>query len=318
MASKPGGDRAARTVVATRRLKALTDSVEARVRFPDGPLLVGLSGGADSAALAFLAARHGTARAVHVHHGLPASDHMEAAARSVAQDLDISIDVRRISLSRFSEASARAARYAQLELSRTLDEWILTGHTADDQAETVLANLLRGSGLEGLAGIPIRRGQIVRPLLSVTRSETRELATLAGLRWLDDPTNLDEGPVRNRIRHQLIPQLEAQYNAGLRRHLVSVAQSIADSLVTETPVGESTASGWRVPAGVLWAMGRKKGIDSLRLAVKQMRGGYGLDRAESNRAWGVVRGEASATEVSGGLRISRSGPWVVISLGGLD
>lgn len=318
MAPDPRRDRAARTVVATRRLKALTELVEARLHLPQGPLLVALSGGADSGSLAWLAARQRSVRSVHVHHGLPSSNQLESAAKAIADLLGIPLEVRQIRLGRFSEAEARTARYRAFDSVREPAEWIVTGHTSDDQAETVLANLLRGAGLDGLAGIPARRGHIARPLLSISRSETRELATLAELPWIDDPANLEEGPLRNRIRLELIPQLESQYNPGLRRHLAAAAQAIAEGALVPVPIGEPSPSGWRVPAGVLWAMGQTGAISSLRRVVRELRAGYGLDRAEVERVWAVVNGGMRATELNGGLRISRSGPWVEITHHRLD
>jgi tRNA(Ile)-lysidine synthetase-like protein len=300
-------------VVATRRLKALTELVESRLHLPPGPLLVALSGGADSASLAWLAARHRSVRAVHIHHGLPASNQLETAAKAIADLLGIPLEVRQIRLGRFSEAEARSARYREFDSVGKPAEWIVTGHTSDDQAETVLANLLRGAGLDGLAGIPERRGNVARPLLSISRSETRELATLAQLPWIDDPANLEEGPLRNRIRLELIPQLESEYNPGLRRHLAAAAQAIAEGGLVPIPIGEAIPSGWRVPAGVLWALGRTGAISSLRKVVGELRAGYGLDRAEAERVWAVVSGGTSATELTGGLRISRSGPWVELT-----
>ena len=188
----------------------------------------------------------------------------------------------------------------------------MTGHTSDDQAETVLANLLRGAGLDGLAGIPERRGHIARPLLGISRSETRELATLAGVPFLDDPANLDEGPVRNRIRAELIPHLEAEYNPGLRRHLVAAARAISELTYKGGPVGEPTATGWRAPTGVLWAMGKSQATNVMRQAARDLGTGYGFDRAGAERVWAVVMGVTAATEVGGHIRVARSGPWIEI------
>lgn len=237
---------------------------------------------------------------------------MESAATAIAQFLNIPIEVSRVSLDRFSEAGARAARYQAFDTIRAKGEWILTGHTSDDQAETVLANLLRGAGLDGLAGIPQRRGHVARPLLEVSRSETRELATLAELPWTDDPANLDEGPLRNRIRRELIPRLEAEYNPGLRHHLVSAAQAISELTSRRDSIGERTATGWRAPAAVLWAMGRSQATDAIRRTARELSTGYGFDRAAGERVWAVVVGETGATEVGGDIRVVRSGPWIEI------
>ena len=299
-------------MVATRRLSVLSASVAQRLDLPEGKFIVALSGGADSAALAWLTSRIGPIRAVHVHHGLAASDALERAARAVAEALAIPLEVLAVTLEKFTENGARKARYSALASVRGGGEWILTAHTADDQAETVLANLLRGAGIDGLAGIPSRRGHISRPMLAVTRSETRELATLAGLPWMDDPANADLGPLRNRIRLQLIPQLEAEFNPAIRRHLSVAARAISETTALGPDPGEEIDRGWRVAAGILWAMGPEGAVRSLRPVVRRLRDGYGLDRSESERVWAVVSGAANAAQLSGGLRVERSGPWFVI------
>lgn len=299
-------------MVATRRLDELSAAVAARLDLPEEPWVVALSGGADSAALAWLTARVAPVRAVHVHHGLPASDALENAARAVAAALSVPIAVRSVTLGHFSENEARNARYRALASATGEGEWVLTAHTADDQAETVLANLLRGTGLEGLAGIPLRRDNIARPMLAVTRSETRELATVADLPWIDDPSNNDLLLLRNRIRLHLIPLLEAEFNPAVRRHLANAARAISESNLNSLPIGEFFSGGWRIPAGVLWAMGSEEAVRSLRGVVRRLREGYGLDRRESERVWLVVEGGARAAELAGGLRVSRSGSWLQI------
>ena len=276
--------------------------------------MIALSGGADSATLAWLTSRLRPIRSVHVHHGRPASDALEQAARAVAAALSVPIEVRKVELEKFNENDARDLRYRALTSALGDRDWLLTGHTADDQAETVLAHLLRGSGIDGLAGIPARRDNIARPMLAITRSETREMATLAGLPWMDDPTNDDLGPLRNRIRLQLIPHLEAEFNPALRRHLVVAARAISESNAGSPDVGEEIDGGWRVPAGVLWAMGQGQAVRSVRPVVRRLRAGYGLDQSESERIWKVVVGSAEAAELAGGLRVERSGPWLQISL----
>lgn len=299
-------------MVATRRLDALSAAVAQRLDLPQGRWAIALSGGADSAALAWLAARAGRVRAIHVHHGLAASDALERAARAVSNALAIPIEVTSVTLERFSESAARSARYGALTAALAEGEWLLTAHTSDDQAETVLANLLRGTGVDGLGGIPPRRGRIVRPMLEVTRAETRELATLAGLPWIDDPGNADLGQLRNRIRLQLIPHLEAEFNPALRRHLAVAARAISEANLGGPIPGEPVDGGWRVPAGVLWAMGSEGAVRALRAVVRRFRAGYGLDRGESERAWAVACGATRAAELTGGLRVERSGPWLLI------
>ena len=213
-----------------RRLTELAREVGRLATFPAGDMVVALSGGADSAALAWMAVRSGArVRAVHVHHGLAASDLMQRAAEDVATAVGVGLEAREVTVPAGAspEAQARSVRYAALEDALGDAEVLMTAHTADDQAETVLHHLMRGSGPDGLAGIPRRRGRLHRPFLDVTRSHTRELATLAGLPWRDDPANGDAAVLRNQIRHQLLPDLEARFNPRLRRALADTARTVA-------------------------------------------------------------------------------------------
>ena len=138
---------------------------------PDAQLVVALSGGADSAVLAAcLATLDRPVRAVTIDHGLAASASLVAAAREIAAAVDLAhvvIVVEAVA----GEGPLREVRLAALEQAAGPDEVIVTGHTADDQAETVLGNLLRGAGSAGLSGIPGRRDRWARPMLSVTRAE---------------------------------------------------------------------------------------------------------------------------------------------------
>lgn len=226
-----------------RRLNQLAAAVEEAADLPAGPLVVALSGGADSAALLWTCRRMGrTVRAVHVHHGLVASDRLEESARSVAEavDVDLSVVAVTVPAGASPEAQARSVRYRALEEAVSVGEWVLTAHTSDDQAETMLDHLLRASGLDGLRGIPARRPPFARPFLAVSRSQTRELATLAGLGWVDDPLNQDQDPLRNRIRSHLIPLLEQGYNRRLRRSLATTAELVAlDLEYLESLVGSA-------------------------------------------------------------------------------
>jgi tRNA(Ile)-lysidine synthase len=300
-------------VVGTRRLNQLAESVKEAADFPPPPFVVALSGGADSGACAWIAASLGPTRATHVHHGLAASDLMEAAAKAIAQTLGIELDVVNIEVVPWSEGRARDLRYGALLGGLKPDEWLLTGHTADDQAETVFSNLLRGTGIEGLKGIPARRPPIARPLLGIDRSKTRELATLAGLKWIEDPTNLDLGPLRNRLRLRLLPQLEAEYNLSFRQHLVDVASTL--STLESGPVVSSVVDEGeiRLPVPMLKAVDPEVAVRSIRAAVRSFRDGYSLTRAENQRVWKVVQGSLTSTELTGGVRVAISGPWLVFA-----
>ncbi len=120
-----------------------------------------------------------------------------------------------------SEAEARRARYAFLGRAAG-GARIATAHHLDDQAETVLFRLARGTGLRGLRGIAPRRGRIVRPLLPFTRAELARHARDAGLRWRDDPSNRDTSFARNHIRHRVLPELE-RARPGAARALAGIA-----------------------------------------------------------------------------------------------
>ncbi|MGH8924948.1 MAG: tRNA lysidine(34) synthetase TilS [Acidimicrobiia bacterium] len=299
-------------MAATRRLEELRRQLDARTRTPSGPLLVALSGGADSAALAALIVDRSPTRAVHVHHGLATSAQMEEAAQAIAAQLNLPLVVKRITVEPFSENAARTERYRALDSVLAGGEWLLTAHTRDDQAETVLFNLLRGSGRGGLQGIPARRGQIVRPFLEVSRSETREFASLAGLPWRDDPQNEDLSYLRNRIRHRLLPTLEAEFNPGVRSALVAAADALS-ALTPDAPVGNQWEGGWKVPNAILWAAGPERAAVLLRASLRPFYDGYGPDRAEMARVWKVVIGAVPATELTGALRVYRDGPWLICS-----
>src|SRR5690554_6166813 len=143
----------------TRRLTALAAEARSRLDLPDGDLVVALSGGADSAALAWLVGEEGrSVRAIHVDHGFPGSPLMRRAAMAVAAALDIPLEIVAVTVPEgpSPENQARIARYAALAAALKEGETLLTAHTADDNVETVIINLARGTGTRGLAGIPTR------------------------------------------------------------------------------------------------------------------------------------------------------------------
>lgn len=305
-------------MVGTRRVEDLAAAVRALVPEPDaGRFVVALSGGADSAIAAWLMLDSGRqCRAVHVDHGLIGSPGMRVAAVAIAQKLGLDLEVRdvEVPVGASPEDQARTVRYATLEASLSEDEWLVTGHTRDDQAETVLLNLLRGAGLDGLAGIPRRRERIVRPILDVARSQTRELATLLGLPWRDDPSNDDLDPRRNQLRRAVIPDLEERFNPQLRTSLASLADAVATgvppgSLRVQVRAGED---GVAVCAPELYAVGTVAAAHVLREALRRVRGPHAGTRDEVGRLALVAMGDISSTELAGGVHAYRSGPWLVV------
>ena len=238
---------------------------------PGDLVLAACSGGADSlalaAGLAFAAPRLGLrAGGVTVDHGLQAGSQIRAAgAATVLKDLGLD-PVESVTVTvpepgapggnGGPEAAARSARYEALEASarRTGAVAVLLGHTLDDQAETVLLGLARGSGARSLAGMPARRGLFRRPLLPVRRSVTRAACTGLGLTPWDDPHNADPRFSRARVRHDLMPVLEATLGPGAAEALARTAALLrADADLLDSLAGMEAARADGVPSGGLLA-----------------------------------------------------------------
>lgn len=299
----------------TRRLDELIEVVGAKSEFPRAPLLLALSGGPDSAAMSFLATRVSeSVRAAHVNHGTLHAPGLEEAARAIAEalTLDLTVVQAEIGGPGFTEEAARDARYGALKDTQSPDEWIVTGHTIDDQAETVLFNLFRGGGLAGLAGIPeMTADRVARPLLSVTRGELRELAVLASLPFADDPSNLDPAHTRNRIRHEVIPMLRAGFNPALVAALARTAAAaradddFLQQLAAELPV-TLDETGSAMPRSVLTVTPRPLADRALRILVTSLRPPHPPTRAEITRIWEVIEGDAQRAQLEGGITVEVS------------
>lgn len=196
-------------------------------------LVIAVSGGSDSMALLELTAlargrRAADDLAVYVDHGLrretaEESDHVRAAA----ERLGTGVVTVRIEARGRDERSLRDARYAELHelAAASKAAFLLTGHTRDDQIETVLHRLIRGAGRHGLAAIPERRGTLIRPLLGFARSELRAFLCSRGVDWREDSSNEDLGYLRNRLRRRVIPAIEAELGAGALDHLPALASA---------------------------------------------------------------------------------------------
>lgn len=205
-----------------------------------GRVLVGCSGGADSVALAcavaFEAPRMGVpAGLVTVDHGLQAGSDTQArrvAALGYELGLDpVEIVPVSVGAAGGPEAAARTARYAALSsLADALDAHILLGHTLDDQAETVLLGLGRGSGPRSVAGMRARSGRYLRPLLAVRRTTTEAACAALGLEVWTDPHNADRRLQRVRLRLEVLPLLEAVLQDGVAEALARTATLLQDDL----------------------------------------------------------------------------------------
>src|SRR5687767_12137918 len=183
----------------------------------DGHVLVACSGGLDSVVLLHLFRESAELLGVRVsaaHFDHAMRDDSGADADWVAglcRAWTIPLLRDRAQQNLRAEADARVARYAFLERAAASAgaDRIATGHHADDQAETVLFRLLRGTGLDGLSGIPVRRGQVIRPLLLASREELESYARSHRLSWREDLSNRSLAFARNRIRTGLLPAIEA-------------------------------------------------------------------------------------------------------------
>lgn len=206
---------------------------------PPQRYVIAFSGGLDSTVLTHaLAGSRDVHRipllAVHVDHGLQReSADWVAHCETFAATVDVAFMTRRVHVNSASglglEAAAREARYAALRSILEPGDWLLSAHHEDDQAETVLLNLMRGSGPSGLAGISdIRKfaaGWLARPLLAVSRSALVTYADTHALTCIEDPTNLDQQLDRNYLRHDILPRLDARWPdaAGRLRRSATLA-----------------------------------------------------------------------------------------------
>jgi tRNA(Ile)-lysidine synthase len=198
---------------------------------PGALVLAAVSGGADSlallAGLAWEAPRNDRrAGAVHVDHGLvPGSAEQADNVAKQAAALHVTAEVVRVTVDGGNEAAARRARYAALDdaADRLGAAQVHLGHTRDDLAEQVLLGLARGSGARSLAGMPRTRGRYVRPLLDLPRATTERACAALGLTPWQDPSNDDPRFARNRVRHAVLPVLEAELGPGVAAALARTA-----------------------------------------------------------------------------------------------
>ncbi|HEV8599097.1 MAG TPA: tRNA lysidine(34) synthetase TilS [Gemmatimonadales bacterium] len=209
-------------------LAARFDHHLASLALPAGPAVVAVSGGADSLALLDLLTRSAAARVLTLHvahadHGIhPESARVADQVRAGAARYGLPIHVTRLALGgAASETAARSARYAWLEqlADELAAELIFTAHHQDDQVETILMRVLRGSGPAGLAGIAPRRGRLVRPLLPFRRAELAAHVHAVGLEAWQDPANADLRQERAWVRGELLPLLRSRLPAVERRIL---------------------------------------------------------------------------------------------------
>ena len=177
-------------------------------------ILVGLSGGVDSVVLLHALAQREKVAAAHIHHGLsPNADRWARFCRRLCKQLGVPLTVRRVRVAKRNEAAAREARYAAL--AKLPFDVLALAHQLDDQAETVLMNLLRGAGPRGARGMPQRASfhgrALVRPLLDVPREAIAAYAREHRLKWVEDESNASDAFTRNFLRLRIAPLLSERY-----------------------------------------------------------------------------------------------------------
>ncbi len=226
----------------------------------EGPVLVACSGGADS--LALLAATVFECRrdarpvlGVTVDHGLQDGSAAQAdrvvaqmAGLGATETVTVRVEVR--VEGQGTEAAAREARYAVLEevAARSGAAVVLLGHTADDQAETVLLGLARGSGGRSIAGMRRAYGVVARPLLDLTRAQTEQACRAEGIDFWVDPHNDDPRFTRSRVRHRVLPVLEAELGPGVAAALARTADGLREDAEALDRIADAAYAEARRPA----------------------------------------------------------------------
>lgn len=281
-------------------VRPLVDRLRARTQFPEAgtPIDCAVSGGADSSALLVLASDAGCqVTAHHVDHGLRAGSAGEAR---VVEDLATRFGANFVSHRAVVEpgsnleARARQARFA------LLPESVATGHTLDDRAETIVLNMLRGSGRRGLSPHTDRARH---PIIGLRRSETVELARALDLRIVEDPSNRDLTHRRNRVRHEVLPLLSRVADRDISVVLDRQADVMAeeDSLL-DALAGELDATDAKAVAAAHPALAQR----AIRNWIESSWGrGYPPDARSVQRVLEVARGASVSTEIDGGQRVHR-------------
>ena len=242
---------------------------------PGDSFVVGFSGGLDSTVLLHAAAGECRARgdalsAIHVHHGLSSrADDWQAHCAAVCAALDISLAVARVRVPSATgegiEGAARRSRHAAL--ARHPATWILLAHHADDQAETLLHNLLRGAGVRGAGAMPEVRGRLLRPLLALGRGDLEAYARRNDLRWIEDDSNRDRRFTRNYLRHEVLAGLATRFPAAGSQLAAAAARfreadALLDELAREDLAGADPA--FPIPVSCLRALSVPRARNLLR------------------------------------------------------
>lgn len=307
---------------------------------PGARVIAAVSGGSDSVALLFLLhdlAAQGDitlAGLAHLHHHIRADADEDAAfCRALAARLGIPADVGNVDVPALAraercslEAAGRRARYAFLDQAadRCGARHVAVAHTRDDQAETVLLRIMRGSGTTGLRGILPARGRIVRPLLDCSRDELQADLVARGEAWREDASNADLGTPRNRVRHELLPYLRAHFAPGIDGVLARTADvARVEEAFMAALADDAFARAVRVEAGR--TVIDTAAVMDLPEALQRRVARRALETAAGTRSYGLeevlavveaCQGHAGTAWDLPGLRMERSGPGSVLLIGG--
>ncbi len=305
-------------------------------------ILVAFSGGADSVCLLDVLNRIKKANkfkiyAAHLNHGIRGAE--ADTDQKFAEDFCQKIGVRCFSKKadiptiarkngQTEEEAGRNARYEFFEQiceENNIDA-VATAHNRNDQAETVLMRVIRGSGLSGLRGIKYRReDRVIRPLLDVTRREIEEYCNAAGLEYITDSTNADDSYTRNRVRHKLLPMLEDDFNPNVVNALANLALNLDQD--TEFIDGYSERLYERLKAPSPGGRYKALHIESLKTvksgsivsrlillcARDTMEVGYSLEKRHIDAVLKIISGEGTAEELPGGLTVRERYGWLEFS-----
>lgn len=286
-----------------------------------GDCLVALGGGADSAVLLHTAVDAlGTDRvtAVFVYHGLEGSSMLRSAATAVADRCGVSCLVIDSVVDEGGnlEARARAARYQAIEAIAPAGTVVLSGHTANDQVETVLMRLARGSGSGAIGGIPQRRGVWRRPFLDESRASLRAIAQELELPFADDPANVDRRFVRARVRHDLLPVMTETFGPETNQRMLRSAALLGDdeellaSAAREIPI-HAGVMGVSIPTGPLVTSARPVATRAVRRALRLILDDYPGGASDVDAVLSVASG-GSTRSISTGLIVAHEPPFVTI------
>lgn len=294
-------------------------------------LVVGVSGGLDSVVLVHVLQQlQYQVELAHMNYGLRGaeSERDEDFVRQLAKQWGLSLQVKKIDPALFSgegnlQETARKLRYAWFEelvdTGKPLRQgqpasYILTAHHANDQAETILMNLFRGSGLKGIKGMQPKRGLVCRPLLAVERTVLEGYATEQGLSWVEDSSNLTDKYSRNRIRQQVLPAITALYPDSIRRIYLNSRNFQSLAAYTEHQVQRSLAKLIEQKGAEQWLpiLKWKQTVGADYLLFEWLHeAGFSVEQIE--QAVTLMESQTGHTIQSGQYQLLKNRNWLILS-----